>query len=177
VNWRELAACRNADPDVFFEPHSQKMERAAKALCASCDVRGDCLEAGMGEAHGIWGGLTSYERDRQRRGLPLNVTNPPPKYARRNGWFHRLSPLLEQPDEWVCVQELSTSEHAQRLASDLRHRVLHCPPGRWEFRTGTTRHPFFPYTVFARYLGPDTQTNTWVCSPVDAQCASAKVVA
>ena len=36
----------------------------AKALCAACPVRAECLEFALetGQVHGIWGGLTAQER-------------------------------------------------------------------------------------------------------------------
>ena len=41
----------------------------AKAICATCPVRGLCLEYALAvrEPYGIWGGLNEYER---RRLLP-----------------------------------------------------------------------------------------------------------
>jgi Transcription factor WhiB len=39
----------------------------AKALCATCPVREQCLEAGMGERWGVFGGLTAGERYELRR--------------------------------------------------------------------------------------------------------------
>ncbi len=70
-DWRNQAACRNMDPDVFFSPDAfeTKQERddreaAAKAVCATCPVRERCLEYALeaGERYGIWGGLTELER-------------------------------------------------------------------------------------------------------------------
>jgi WhiB family redox-sensing transcriptional regulator len=54
----------------LFFPERGSTERiwvaAAKAVCASCPVRCDCLEVGMSEPRGVWGGLTAYERRRLR---------------------------------------------------------------------------------------------------------------
>jgi hypothetical protein len=40
--WRSMAACRSADPDVFFpissSGQSMAQEAAAKAICAGCRV-------------------------------------------------------------------------------------------------------------------------------------------
>jgi len=56
-------------PSLFF-PESGPTEAiwvaAAKAVCASCPVRVDCLEAGMPEYRGVWGGLTRHERIQRR---------------------------------------------------------------------------------------------------------------
>lgn len=68
--WREKAACRTVDQDLFYPPKGLPYEAAkAKAVCASCPVRQDCLEYALanGERHGIWGGLAPRERHRLRK--------------------------------------------------------------------------------------------------------------
>ena len=50
--WREHAACRDADPDMFFEAAHRD---AAQALCARCPVTAECL-ASRGGCEGMWGG-------------------------------------------------------------------------------------------------------------------------
>jgi WhiB family redox-sensing transcriptional regulator len=42
--------------------------RKARRLCLSCEVRAECLEDGMGEQYGIWGGLSPKQRIRIKRG-------------------------------------------------------------------------------------------------------------
>lgn len=67
-HWQGLAACRSADPELFFPPSaagpSLKQAEQAKAICACCPVRRQCLAFAMlaGQTHGIWGGLTEDER-------------------------------------------------------------------------------------------------------------------
>jgi WhiB family redox-sensing transcriptional regulator len=69
--WQIKAACRGPQASVFFPPTSferkdEKAEREerAKAICADCSVRSDCLEFAISikEPHGIWGGLNEGER-------------------------------------------------------------------------------------------------------------------
>lgn len=69
ATWQADAVCAQTDPDAFFPDSEQPSHqvRDAKAVCAGCPVRLECLEAGMGEPFGIWGGLTSPERRRLRR--------------------------------------------------------------------------------------------------------------
>jgi len=57
------AVCAQTDPEVFF-PEKGGATAAAKAVCAGCPVRVECLEGALerGERHGIWGGLSEYER-------------------------------------------------------------------------------------------------------------------
>jgi WhiB family redox-sensing transcriptional regulator len=70
-DWQSQAACRGQSASIFFAPphferRSAKLDREAraKAVCASCTVRKECLSYALriGEAHGIWGGLTEEER-------------------------------------------------------------------------------------------------------------------
>ncbi|TMR13807.1 WhiB family transcriptional regulator [Nonomuraea turkmeniaca] len=53
------------DVDVFLLAG----EDLAKAICAGCPVRGDCLRWALehGERWGIWGGLNPRERRHLRR--------------------------------------------------------------------------------------------------------------
>ena len=66
--WRSAAACRSADPDLFFpiSDSGPAVEQAvtAKAICATCRVRRECLAFALrtGQIHGIWGGTTEHER-------------------------------------------------------------------------------------------------------------------
>jgi WhiB family redox-sensing transcriptional regulator len=68
-SWRKDAACRGKPTATFFPergPEEKLAVAAAKEICASCPVRRRCLEAGMSESRGIWGGLTPPERRRLR---------------------------------------------------------------------------------------------------------------
>ncbi|MGW4341105.1 WhiB family transcriptional regulator [Rhodococcus koreensis] len=74
-DWQLAAACRDADPTVFFyldnergEPRANRV-RAAKRICRRCPVRARCLNYALDarETHGIWGGYTEDERRKLRR--------------------------------------------------------------------------------------------------------------
>ena len=69
--WQVKAACRGPQAAVFFPPtHAERKEdkaareARAKEICATCTVRGACLEYAIRirEPHGIWGGLNEVER-------------------------------------------------------------------------------------------------------------------
>lgn len=62
-SWQEEAACKTLPLEMFFPPAEQEAE-TAKTVCSGCTVREPCLEAALaaGERFGIWGGLTSDER-------------------------------------------------------------------------------------------------------------------
>jgi hypothetical protein len=75
-DFRHRAACRGVDPEVFFPtaqdgPQLEEQVAAAKAVCARCLVRSECLAwALMALPYGVAGGLTEDERhgERTRRG-------------------------------------------------------------------------------------------------------------
>jgi WhiB family redox-sensing transcriptional regulator len=69
--WQLRAACRGEDSSYFFAPsyfekrqEKDAREAVAKALCARCPVRAECLEYALDvrELHGVWGGLNEMER-------------------------------------------------------------------------------------------------------------------
>ncbi len=69
--WQANAACRGPQSAMFFPPsHFERRdekdlrEANAKAICATCSVRRDCLDYAVQirEPHGIWGGLNEMER-------------------------------------------------------------------------------------------------------------------
>lgn len=64
--WHAEAACRGKDPNLFFPARGQSTAEA-KALCHRCPVQAECLTAGLGEKHGIWGGSSERGRRQLRR--------------------------------------------------------------------------------------------------------------
>ena len=68
LGWRQRAACRDEDPDLFFPVGTRGVEvqlqvGRAKEVCARCPVARECLSQALesGEA-GVWGGLDEAER-------------------------------------------------------------------------------------------------------------------
>lgn len=66
--WMAKSLCVQTDPEAFF-PEKGGSTREAKAICASCEVRRECLEYAIAndERYGIWGGLSDRERRRYKR--------------------------------------------------------------------------------------------------------------
>ena len=66
--WRDHAACRGIDPDLFY-PVSDEEADPAKEICGLCPVRTACLEHALAgrERDGVWGGATERERRRMIR--------------------------------------------------------------------------------------------------------------
>lgn len=68
--WHTRAACLGTDTELFFHPDGERgparaaREAKAKAMCAVCPVRVDCLRYALArqEPHGVFGGLSEAER-------------------------------------------------------------------------------------------------------------------
>jgi WhiB family transcriptional regulator, redox-sensing transcriptional regulator len=78
-NWRDEAACRDTDPDLFFPvgptgPALRQVDEA-KRICRSCPVQARCLTWALDHrvTDGVWGGTTEDERRAIRR-LPRRMT-------------------------------------------------------------------------------------------------------
>jgi WhiB family redox-sensing transcriptional regulator len=71
-DWLAGAACLSADPELFFPVSSAGPSvgqvAEAKAVCARCRVRPECLGFALArrEVHGVWGGTSEEERRRLR---------------------------------------------------------------------------------------------------------------
>jgi WhiB family transcriptional regulator, redox-sensing transcriptional regulator len=73
--WQDVAACRGKQVVLFFGPDGERQpereirERKAKAVCAACPVRAECLSYAVSrpEKYGTWGGLNEDERASERR--------------------------------------------------------------------------------------------------------------
>ena len=69
--WQQRGLCRETDSSVFFppthfehKPERELREAKAKAICARCPVRVECLEWALStrEPFGVWGGYSESER-------------------------------------------------------------------------------------------------------------------
>ena len=72
-DWWRSAACLEADPELFFPvaphgPGARELARA-KAVCAGCRVRRQCLQYALAtrQLHGVWGGTSEDERQLHAR--------------------------------------------------------------------------------------------------------------
>lgn len=61
--WRDFANCLEAGTEIFY-PSKGDSSKEAKAICAACVVREDCLEYALSkpEGRGIWGGRSERQR-------------------------------------------------------------------------------------------------------------------
>jgi WhiB family redox-sensing transcriptional regulator len=81
MSWQERGRCRDLDPELFYPPldaetrqQRDAREEAAKAICASCPVRAECLAWALAadERLGVWGG----KNERERQLLPAAARRP-----------------------------------------------------------------------------------------------------
>jgi WhiB family redox-sensing transcriptional regulator len=78
-NWRNNAACREIDPDLFFpigaSGHDLLRIDEAKRVCRACPVQDQCLAWALdhGVTDGVWGGSTADERRAIRRIIIRNM--------------------------------------------------------------------------------------------------------
>lgn len=78
----DKAACKNADPEIFFaDTNNKDIVATAKSYCGICPIVLQCLTYALAnEEHGIWGGTTMQERLRvidnpkARKELIISVT-------------------------------------------------------------------------------------------------------
>ncbi len=77
ADWRDHAACLDADSDLFFPvgttgPALRQIDEA-KAICRRCLVRSPCLAWALdqGAISGVWGGTTEEERRAMRQGAVI----------------------------------------------------------------------------------------------------------
>lgn len=72
-DWRQHAACRGMDTNIFFPSKGSSAYSPAyltiKQICAECPVRQDCLDFVMAIEHGnsaprcgFWGGMSANAR-------------------------------------------------------------------------------------------------------------------
>jgi WhiB family redox-sensing transcriptional regulator len=80
MDWRNDAACRDEDPELFFPvgtsgPALSQITQA-KAVCRRCPAMSECLSWALesGQDAGVWGGASEDERRAMKRyGVRVDV--------------------------------------------------------------------------------------------------------
>jgi WhiB family redox-sensing transcriptional regulator len=139
--WQDDAVCHPTeynpvDPETFFpEPDETDKIAAAKALCAQCPVRQNCLDAALegSDTHGIRGGMTKEEREPLHEklanrldysrvnatiaGRDVHLTKAERRAVVHAAYRHGVS---EQRLAWLLK---ITEEHAQKLYRETRRAL------------------------------------------------------
>jgi len=68
-HWSDEALCRFSDPEMWFPKKGNLTpgNQMAIQICQRCPVIDDCLEDGLSNEFGIFGGLTAPQRARLRK--------------------------------------------------------------------------------------------------------------
>jgi len=121
-DWRQDAACRDADPELFFpEPGQLPQAAKAKEVCAGCAVRGPCLDTALrgplarDDQHGIFAGTTARDRTRLR-GRPAMAEGT--RFLTDRAAAEQALALANQVSIDRAARELGVSKQALRRAFD-----------------------------------------------------------
>lgn len=68
AEWKEYAACRDANPDMFFAPEGEETAAAREArlaytqtFCGRCAVEGECSIERTQQTSGVWAGQAAED--------------------------------------------------------------------------------------------------------------------
>lgn len=85
--WMENASCRKKKNDFWYPPLDTDVPdnyyAIGREVCHRCSVWQDCLDAGIDEKWGMWGGLTPQER------TALTSNNPKQSVLKHHGSWIR----------------------------------------------------------------------------------------
>jgi len=118
--WNRKAACRLADPELFFPERGGNAEvAAAKKWCRQCPVQADCLQYALAnrEQHGVWGGCTERERNKLLAGRPKTQTIHADRTAQQ---YYAL--LDKGVDKFKARKQLNLTEYTARRYEQARSK-------------------------------------------------------
>jgi WhiB family redox-sensing transcriptional regulator len=113
TDWRQHAACRDIDPDLFFPPplgaRMRTVMQQVRAICDPCPVRKQCLQFALDvegdkpaeSRHGLWAATTPRQRWRKWRCDTGRCEHPQhkqegvapvPDRPKPGGWRHAAKP-------------------------------------------------------------------------------------
>jgi WhiB family transcriptional regulator, redox-sensing transcriptional regulator len=143
-DWRRAAACREADPELFFPEtsggNSHQVARA-REICAACQVRQPCLEVALhgpqahNDQHGIFAGTTAKQRSKLR-GRPSMAQGT--RFLQDHAAAEQALELANRVSIDRAAQQLGVSKQALRRAFD--HHGLAQPA---VFQGGPQRSRFY----------------------------------
>lgn len=125
--WRLRARCIGYTEDLWYGPDKESAlawenrTKAAKDICASCDVRTNCLTYALDnqEVYGIWGGTTPWERLKTLQKRGVTASNP-------ERYRHLVCSAghLRRPDTVYHGPRYSTCRVCRELSKHLRQPTL-----------------------------------------------------
>ena len=119
MTWRDSAACRGHDPDLWF-PVRGGGNAAALAICGGCPVRAECGEYGLSlgpHEPGIWGGLSWKQR---RAILRERGWEPPLVHGTDRGYRAHRRRGEDPCAECTDAQRVAAAERSYRYRANAR---------------------------------------------------------
>lgn len=113
-DWKEKAACRDVDTNIFFPEDFNSVEgrRAvvqARKICGGCPVFPSCVVVGWLQRDGIWFATTPrdrrYLRSSARLRTPIQCANP--GCSKPGRWFF---PPKKNPNRLTCSQDCAVAK-------------------------------------------------------------------
>lgn len=134
ISWRDRAACRGADTELFYPLTGGAGVSTALALCGNCPVWDDCLTTALKRAErGIWGGTTEEQRRRIRSGKEPRPTEPPevtvtvhainPPATSEPVGIVGLEQLLRRAEQSNNPATRKAGEKVREAVEDIRQRI------------------------------------------------------
>ena len=124
-DWRQQAACRQADPELFFPTERSggytHQVTHAREICATCQVRQPCLDTALhgpqahNDQHGIFAGTTAKQRI-GLRGRPSMALGT--RFLQDRAAAEEALALANQISIDRAAQQLGVSKQALRRAFD-----------------------------------------------------------
>jgi WhiB family transcriptional regulator, redox-sensing transcriptional regulator len=124
-DWRQQAACRQADPELFFPTERSggytHQVTHAREICAGCQVRQPCLATALhgpqahNDQHGIFAGTTAKQRS-TLRGRPSMALGT--RFLQDRAAAREALALANQVSIDRAAQQLGVSKQALRRAFD-----------------------------------------------------------
>lgn len=125
-SWKDHAACREHDTALFFPERGASVARA-KAICAECPVREQCLEYSLNIPNvvGIWGGLSGRERRNYRRDLRLELDDAPIRHGTASGYRAEIRRGIPVCDECRAAHRIYERERARLYRARKNRTAAH----------------------------------------------------
>jgi hypothetical protein len=125
-DWMQHAACRGMDAALFM-PERGDIDtlNQAKAVCQTCHVRLECLEYGLEEKYGVWGGMAESARRElrarryQQTGIKHFRTRKPIEHGTVAG-YHQHKRRREEPCE-SCRRANSINSMERKARREARN--------------------------------------------------------
>jgi len=125
-DWMQHAACRGMDAALFM-PERGDIDtlNEAKAVCQTCHVRLECLEYGLEEKYGVWGGMAESARRKlrarryQQTGIKHFRTRKPIEHGTVAG-YHQHKRRREEPCE-SCRRANSINSMERKARREARN--------------------------------------------------------